>query len=171
LENQTGIMRKIIVRTVLLAFLMAIIWGDSWLRAKILIGARRFYFVSKSFLSAPAKNPESAYLNFRQALANTPTEAERYLSPEARDRYRFILSDSSKRAMILSWPERLNKLYQMPCDELDYCLMQAVYNLEYYQSSTTVRMSTSTIEIAGGIYNREIIFIQRPDGQWWIKKL
>lgn len=144
---------------------------DNSVRSRMIIGLRRFSFVYRAFFAASPKTPEAAYEGFRQALVNSSVEANKYLSPSAQQAYRFILSKPEKQKMILSWPSELTKLYQVPCDEFEGCDEQAVYGLEYYQPETRVEIEGRVQEIKAGYYKRELVFIRRKDGGWWIKKL
>ena len=47
-------MKRKITYTLVLVILIGVVWGDSWLRAKILIGARRFYFTKNEFFKTAA---------------------------------------------------------------------------------------------------------------------
>ena len=150
---------------------IVVLWSNNLLRAKMIIGLRRFSFVYKGWMAAEATSPEAAYAGFRQALAAASPEVNRYLSPSAEEEYRFILSNPEKRQMILAWPEKLTKIFQVPCDEFEGCEEQAVYSLDYYQEETKVEFRGKETVIKAGNYKREVVFMKRRGGGWWIKKL
>lgn len=155
---------------IILLVIVVLLSNDN-LKSRTIIGLRRFSFVYKGFLAARADTPEAAYSGFRQALAKSSVEADKYLSPSASREYRFILSDPEKRQMILAWPEKLTKLYQLSCEEFESCEELAVYSLDYYQEATTVMFNSKEQMIEAGNYKREVVFIKRRGGGWWIKKL
>lgn len=164
-------MSKKITIIVVIFFIGVFFLNDNWLKARLKNDLGRFYFTWQALFATQAVSPEAAYEGFRQALSNSSTEANKYLSPEAQKAYRFVLANQAKKAMILAWPEKMTKLYQEPCSEEDYCLEQAVYRLDYYQPSTEVEFDGRLTTIVGGPMTREIVFIKRADGKWWIKKL
>jgi hypothetical protein len=147
-------------------FLLWLIMPD-YRRAQLILASRDWNYRLRGWLAAPAKTPEEAYEKFRQALAAGGSEYNRYLSPKAQEFYRFILTKEEKRQMVLSWTGPLVKQYQTECEPFEGCVEMAVYDLTYYRQEFELMGQ----KVEAGYNTREIVFIKRWDGGWWIKKL
>jgi hypothetical protein len=156
------------VVALILVIVSFLLWSNAVWRAQMFFLTRQFAYRAQAWFAAPVKSPEEAYRGFRRALKSDGQEFMRYLSPQAQEIYEPIFAKPEKRQLVLSWPEEMTKNYQMECELFEACVETAVYNLQYYQPDWE---TADGKKIRGSEQKREIVFIKRADGGWWIKKL
>jgi|GEM_PF-1728826 hypothetical protein len=165
-------MKKLAAALILLTLLVAMVWWNSRSNTIITNKVRRFFYPTDLFLSSDNTSPEAVYSGLRQAMVQADSELVlRYISPLSREIYAGVLADPNKRAMILTWPETMTKLFQVACPSDKDCLEQAVYRLDYQEAETQVEWHGSIITLSAGPKSREVIFIKNLKGEWKIKRL
>ena len=125
----------------------------------------------EKFVARPSDSPVKTFDSFQTALAKEDDNYLKYITRDARVRYKKLFADKKIRERYLEPIVNMQEIYIVPCENTLTCERLAVYSYDYHINEPYWEESAgNTILVPAGTHKLEMTFVEIKKGYWQINE-